>query len=314
MPAPITTTPPAAPAAKPTTPAAPAQPDLAAQLAAAAKERDEYKAKYEGMDKKLRVNSIEMRKFTDEKRGLGSKLSEHSAFDAAFKASGISAADLKNFKVNPVPVLKAALGDGWYDKIVEMKLNGGAPTAEAVAAEIARAKSEAKEEAIAEVRGGFEKERTEREQKAREQAEQARAELTSDATAFLEKAGADYPVFEGYQRDQVARAIASYQEQQYNRTGKVLSTKEAADALEQAEVSRAERLAGIDKYRGKLTEKLKPANVPPVVGSRSAGNTQQERRTLSNDLTATTPQAKRAHRTDEERWAAINALDLAKST
>jgi hypothetical protein len=313
MPAPITTTPPAAPAAKPTTPATPAQPDLAAQLAAATKERDEYRQKYEGIDKKLRVNSIEMRKFTDEKRGLGSKLSEHAQYESALKAAGLTTADLhllKNAKVNPEALYKKLHGDGYYDKLVEMRLNGGAPTAESMAAELARVK----DEAIAAVKADAEQERSAAQQKAREQAEQARAELTSDATAFLEKAGADYPVFEGYQRDQVARAIASYQEQQYNRTGKVLGTKEAADALEQAEVSRAERLAGIDKYRGKLTEKLKPANVPPVVGSRSAGNTQQERRTLSNDLTATTPQAKRAHRTDEERWAAINALDLAKST
>lgn len=313
MPAPIVPGTPAPPAAaKPTgTPAAPAAPaaapDLAAQLAAISKERDEYKSKVDAADKKLRVNTIEMKKFSDEKKGIGAKLSEHSAFDAAFKAANLTAADLRNFKVNPEPVLKKVFGDGWYDRIVDMKLSGGAPTADAVAAEIARAK----DEAVAEIRGEREREKTDREKQQREQAEAARVELTSDASAFLEKSWSEYPVFDGYQKPLVARAIAQYQEQEWHRIGKVLSTKEAADALEQAELARAERIAGIPKYQPKLTEKLKPANTPPVVGSRSAGSP-QERRTLSNDLTATTPQAKRAHRTDEERLAAIRALDLSK--
>ncbi len=282
----------------------------AVDIAALTKERDDYKQRFESIDKKLRVNTIEMKKFSDEKRGLGAKLSEHSSFEGAFKAAGLTAADLRNFKVNPMPVLQKALGNDWYDKIVEMRLNGGAPTADAVAAEIARAK----DEAIAAVKDEAQRERDSAAQRQREAAEAARAELARDAGSFLEKSGGDYPVFEGYPREQVARAIAAFQEQEFHRTGKVVTTKEAADALEQAEVARAEKLAGIEKYRSKLTEKLKPASVVPVVGSRSAGERSTERRTLSNDLTATTPGAKRTARTDDERMKAILALDLSKAT
>ena len=284
---------------------APTQPDAAALQ----RERDEYRQKAESLDKKLRVNSIEMMKFADEKKGIGAKLSEHSAFDSAFKAAGLTAQDLRDFKINPEPALKKVFGDGWWDKLVEMRINGGAPTAATVASEISRAKDEMRAELEAERKAQQES----AEKAKRESMEAARAELVGDASRYLKEAWAEFPIFEGYQPAQVARAIAQHQEAEWQRTGKVLTTKEAAEALESAEISRAERVAGIPKYASRLTEKLKPANVPPVVGSRSAGSTQQqsERRTLSNDLTATTPGTKRTPRTDEERMAAIKALDLA---
>lgn len=304
-------------------PATQQQSATAPDLATVLKERDEYRQKVEAANNKLRTNHIEVmkfqeerKKFQDEKKGLGFKLSEHSAFESAFKAAGLTPGDLRNFKLNPTAVLQKALGDNWYDKVVEMRINGGAPTADTVAAEIARAKDEWRAEMEAK-----EKEREEGGRKARQEAEAAaRAQLAQEASDFMSQAAAEYPLLSGFKSDVLAKAVAQYQEQEFHRTGKVLTSKEACDAMEWAQVSH--RLLNeqdvpekaLEKYSerlGKLTGRLKPASVAPVVGSRGAPNTQQaERRTLSNDLSASTPGTKRTPRTDEERRAAIMALDL----
>jgi len=264
------------------------------------------KSKLDAATRKSRVDNIEMMKFRDEKKGLGGKLSEHSRYERAFKAAGLAPEDLEAFRVNPERALKKALGDSYYDRIVESRLGGGQLSAEAIATEIAQGKQQAKDEAIAEWRREQEETaaKSKQEQEASEQ--RAREQLATEAGAFLEKSAADYPIFEGIPRAQVARAIAQYVEQEYHRTGKVLTSREAADAIEASEISRAERLAGFDKYRGKLTEKLKPATVPPVVGARIAGSTQSEQRRMQpND-----PTQKRTFRTDDERRAAILAMKL----
>lgn len=307
MPSPIATVAPAAPSTTPTTPAAPAAAP-AEDVAALRARLADAETKASAADKKMRVHSIEQMKFRDEKKGLGSKLTEHASYDKAFKTAGLTPADLINFKVNPEPVFKKVFGDSWYEKIVELRLNGGAPTADVVAAEIARAK----EETVAEVRAELAREKGEAEKAEQQRMDSIRGELTDDAGAFLEKSWKEYPIFEGYQKAGVAKAIAQYIEAEYVKTGKALTNKEAADALESYEISKAERIAGIEKYQGRLTQKLKPATVAPAVGSRGAGITQSERRTLSNDLTATTAQAKRTPRTDEDRRAAIMALQLSK--
>ncbi len=298
-----------APAAKTAAPTTPTAPDSAAQMAALQKERDEYKAKVDIADKKLRVNAIEMKKFSEDKKGIGAKLSEHGKMAKAFEAAGLSPDDLMHFKTVPWPALKKALGDGFYDKLVEHRISGGTMTADEVMAVVERGKSD--------VRSEFTREQEEAkaatEKRAKEQMESARAELTQDATAFLETSWADYPIFEEHPREAVAQAIVRYQEQEWKKTGKVITAKEASDGLEAIEIARAERMAGIPKYASKLTEKLKPVTVAPVGGSRGTpGSTQSERRTLSNDLTATTPQAKRTARSDEERMRAILALDLSR--
>lgn len=292
-----------APAAPP--PAAPAKsPEVAkleADLAAA-------NGRLSAADKKLRAEAIERLKFKDEKKGIGAKLSAHDKYEAAFKEAGLTPDDLRSSKLNPVPLFKKLYGEGWYDKLTELRISG-VPPADMIASEMERMRET--------MRAEFE-ERDNKRNESAQQAEQqrieaARNELATDAGAFLEQSWAEYPIFDGYAPEQVARAIASHQETTWNTTRKLLTTKEAADALEEAEISRAKRVAGIPKYAGKLTAEQKPAIVPPVGGTPQLRSTAvSERRTLSNDLTATTPGAKRANRTDEERWAAINALDLPK--
>lgn len=281
--------------------------DLSSQLAALQKERDEYRQKVEAADKKLRVNAIEMKKFADDKKGIGAKLSAYEKMSKALEASGLTPEDLMYLKTNPDPALRKALGEDYYNKLVELRINGGALPAEVLPSLLERVKSD--------IRNEFEekaaKEKTENERRANEAAQHARHQLTEEAGAFLEKSWSDYPIFEGNPKQGVARAIASYIENEFHRTGKVLTNKEAADAIEGAEIARAERLAGIEKYRAKLTEKLKPAIVP-TTGAPLNRRTEVERRTLSNDLTATSQAQKRTQRTDEERMQAILAMQLGK--
>lgn len=295
---------PAAPAAAQPKTEAPTQPNTP-DVASLQKQLDEYRQKAEAADKKLRVNAIEMKKFADDKKGIGAKLSEHGKMAKALEAAGVTVEDLMYLKANPDPFLKKALGDKYYDKLVEMRINGGALTADAVAAELERVKNDIRNEFTQKEENA----KVEAERIANERADQARQQLAEEAGAFLEKNWSEYPIFEGNPKAEVARAIASHIEREYHRTGKVLTNKEAAEAIEGAQLAQAERLASIEKYRSKLTEKLKPASIAPT-GVPLSRRTEGERRTLSNDLTASTPGQKRTPRTDEERRAAIMALQF----
>lgn len=304
------------PAAKPAAaPIAPAQtPDELTTLRARVAEQD---AKLAAADKKLRVNGIEVQKVGQEKKALGAKLQAHDRMEKALKAAGVSPEVLERAKVNPEPVFRAILGDNYYDKMVELRLNGGAPTGEVLASELARTKDEIRAELKAEA---DEAKRAEA-QAQQQRDEEAREQLATEAHAYVSKSRGEYPGFEKYAPENIAKAVARYIENEWSKTGKVLTNKEAADAVEWSDVAgrfaRGEDLSAkcIEKFRPqltKLTEKLKPATVVPAsqLSDGVSRSSQVERRTLSNDLTATTPPAKRSYRTDEERMAAIKALNL----
>ncbi len=277
----------------------------------------EQETRLAAADKKLRVNGIEVQKVGQEKKALGAKLAAHDRMERALKTAGVSPEVLERAKVNPEPVFRAILGDNYYDKMVELKLNGGVPSAEVLSSELARTKDEIRAELKAEAEAL--KAEESKAQQARD--EQARAQLASEAGAYISKSRNDHPGFEKYQPEGIAKALAQYIESEWHRTGKVLTNKEAADAVEWGDIAarfaRGEDLTPktIEKYRSqltKLTEKLKPVTIDPASQS-SAGvsrSSQVERRTLSNDLTATTSTAKRSYRTDEERMAAIKALNF----
>lgn len=276
-------------------------------LTEAKKFRDEAAALKESAEKRARTHEIERRKFADEKKGLGAKLSKLNELE---KWKSEQEKLEMNAKLNKAAYLKAKFGDDWYDQVVAERLNGGAPTADTVALAIEQAQENMRKEFAEKA----EKERAELQREQAEQLQTARTQILGEASAFLEKSAADYPIFEGTPRPQVAAALAQFIEQEFHRTGKVVTTKEAAEAIEASEIARAERLTGIEKYREKLTAKLKPVNAStagaPQVGSRSTGS---ERRTLSNDLTATTPGPKRTARNDEERReAAFAAFEAAR--
>lgn len=314
-----TSAPPAAPAAKPGV-QTPGQPPAPAQAPPAVDHAAEL-AKLDGarraIELKERQHVVERRKFSEEresqKKTWGEKLSRLERYEKEDREA----------KLNPEAFLKSKYGDNWYDTITAARVNGGVPTADVLASEIARAKEE--------IRSEFTEKEAQRQKEAAEQGRQAEAAarkaLEGEMQDFLKSNGKEYPVFkklgdEGY----VARLLAHRIEAEYNRTerrdetsgrvlapGKILTTKEAADLLESDILGLAEEAAAHEKYQPKLREKLQPPKpAPPAPGAPT-----QQRRTLSNDLTGTTPSGRTPSTNDEERRekaiAARNSFIAAKA-
>jgi hypothetical protein len=299
-PAPVTKTGPAVQTpGKPVTPtppatAPPAAPEAGAELAKLEQAR-------RAIEIKERQHVVERRKFAEEretqKKTLGEKLSRLDALEKREREA----------QINPEGYLKGVYGEKWFDRIMEAKTNGGVPSAEVLAHEIAKAKEEIR------------KELTDRDEKskrssveAQRQAEAAaRQQLHAEMGDFLKANGKEYPVFKRLGADEhVARLLADRIESEYNRTsrrdetsgkllapGKILTTKEAADLLESDILGLAEEAAAHEKYQSKLREKLQPPKPPPP----APGGSPQQRRTLSNDLTGSTPSGSAPAATDAEK-------------
>lgn len=305
---------PAAPAVKPTVqtpgpaPAAPPVVDHAAELA-------KLDAAKRAIELKERQHVVERRKFSEqreaEKKTWGEKLSRLDSLEKMHREA----------KINPEGFLKSVYGDSWYDTVVAAKLNGGVPTADVLASEIARAKEE--------IRSEFTAKDAEREKASAEAARQAEADarqqLHSEMREFLKASGKDYPAFRAIgSEEHVATLLARRIESEYKRTerrdetsgkllmpGKILTTKEAADLLESDLLALAEETAAHEKYQPKLREKLQPKQPPP--GGSSQRPDPQQRRTLSNDLTGSTPGRAPAMTDAERRERALAAINAARS-
>ncbi len=306
-------------AVQPTAPApAPAVPAVD-PLAEAKKYRDEGAALRDAAEKRARTHAVEARKFAEDKKGIGAKLSEYETLK---KQQAESARLDSQAKLNKAAFLKAKFGDDWYEQIVNEKLNGGAPTADTVGLEVERAKEELRKE--------FATENQKREEAAQQAtAERTAAELrnfTSSAVEFAKVGVKDFPALEDEfgSAEEIGAALVRVIRSEHERTtqrdesgaivrpGQVLSLKEAAEGVEKWLLSRSKKLLARDKYRAELTGEPKPANTSPVGGGPQLRST-EERRTLSNGLSATSPGQKRTTRTDEERRAAaFAAVDRVK--
>lgn len=296
--------------APPSTPAAPANgtpaptptPAVAAPAVDVKAELERIEAGRRDIERKERAHVQTLRKHAEEKKTLGEKLSRLAELEKREQSA----------KLNPVAFLKSIYGDGWYDIATKAKLDG-IPPADLVASELEKVKEE------------FHKELSTRdEQAAQARAESARQALAADAHAFVAASGKEYPVFEGYQPEAIAKLLAQRVESEYNLAYKrneatgapttPISIKAAADLVESELVAIAERVAASEKYRAKLAEKFKPS--APAPAAPAAAKPQrpepQQRHTLSNDLTGTTP-SKTAPLSDAERLErAITARDAAR--
>lgn len=314
----VTPTTPAAPVKNGAAPATPQQPiapqpqtpdELATTKAELAKYRDE-------LGKKTREGIAERRKHEAQSKTWGERLKRADEYDQI----------QKHASVNPEAVAKKLWGDTWFDKLMAVKANGGAPTADSIAFEM-----EQREQALR-------KEFDEREQKqnaARSEAEQKAnvAQLrafNSRALDFAKESAKDYPIFDQFKsNERIAGAIVARIREVHDATvqrdsetgeylgpGRMLTFKEAAEAIETDLIAIANSAAAHEKYQQKLREKLTPAKLPannsPVVKSTavpgsSSTSQQQPRRTLSNDLTGSTPGEPPKHRSEEERIKAALA-------
>ena len=291
---------------QPVTPPAQSQPQTPDELATVKQRAQQLETE---MGKKTREQIAERRKWDTEKKTMGGRLKladEHERL-------------MREKDINPISAAKALWGDGWWDKLQQVQANGGAPTAESVQLGLERMREETRLE--------FD----EREEKAKaaraEQAQQAeqsvRTGVRADASVAYEQLAEQYPLFvELGDKDRVAQIVANQiQGPDFARYRAALEMgdvdtcatlmRKAFDKLEGSMLSIADRAAGSEKYQGKLREKLTPpktqGTVSPVVKSTAvssaAAPSQQPRRSLSNDLTGSTPGDAPKHRTDEERRA-----------
>jgi hypothetical protein len=257
------------------------------------------------IEKKERQHVVERRKFAEDRNALGPKLTRLAELEKAQAQA----------KLNPAAFMQSVYGDKWYDVLIETRLNG-VPPADLIAAEVAKI-----EEKVEQRFSNLDAERKKAEEASQQQRiDGARRSLRLEANEFLKDKAADYPVFEQLGSTQaVAAMIAQRIEQEYNRTerrdpatgellmaGRILTHKEAADLLEADALGLAEKVASHAKYQEKLRAKLQPAQQPAAVGGPKLQRPEnQQRRTLSNDLTASTPGRAPPVSLEEKRQRAI---------
>ena len=238
--------------------------------------------------------------FAKEKEGFGAKLSRLAELEK----------QEANFKLNKSSYLKAKLGDDWYDQIVNEKINGGAPTADIVQAELAKMREEfdaarkADKEAI-------EKERQEANSAA---LHDARRQVVAESSRFWTAKGSEYPLIDGLGTpQQIGGELAARIERAYmasiekDENGRVVvdgtapSVHKIAEDWEGELVKLAERAASHAKYAARF------GKVAPPLKSEA----QPQRRTLSNDLTTSTPGQRPPPANQDEKRARAEAAYLA---
>ena len=308
MPEPQQQTANAAPAATSTAPSASTTGQAPTDPVAEAKRLiSDAEGKLAAAEKRARINIVEARKFADEKKGIGAKLSEYEQLKK-WKADQ-ERLD-QQAKLNKSAFLKSKFGDDWYDQVVQERLNGGAPTADTVALEVARVE-EKLEKKFEEREAARQKEQ---EATRQQQVQNELRSFTAQAVEYAKSVSKEYPILEALgAEEQVGAALVQRIRAEHDRTiqrdedgavvtpGRLLTLKEAAEAIEADLVAIAEKAFGVEKYKTKLTDKVKPATVVPS-GAPQLRRTEAERRTLSNDLTATTA-GRTPATTDEERRA-----------
>lgn len=221
-------------------------------------------------------------------------------------------------KINKTEYAKSIWGENWYEELLQEKINGGAPTAAVVAAEI----SKLEERIEAKFKARLEEDEKTTSANHQQAVASAKRQLNNDASAFWKESGKEYPVLEGLgDAARVAALLAERIEQRYFssierdeqgqmvRDGRMMSMKEAAEDIENQIISLSEKAVGHEKYASRLQSKFKSNTVPNAAQQSDA---QQTRRTLSNDLTGSTPGRRPPATESERRERAIAAFEAAR--
>lgn len=243
----------------------------------------------------------QQRAHAEEKKTFGEKLS---------RLSELEKQDAQ-FKLNKTAYLEAKLGKDWYDQIVAEKINGGAPTADIVASELA--KMEEKFEAKLAAKDA---EQRKAQDAAQAQAvTQAERQLAAEGGQFFKSKSADFPLVADLGTpEQVGAELARRLKTHFHATtqrdesgqilmdGEILSLQKIAESWEGSLVALAKKAAAHAKY----AEQFKP-NAAPKSAAQPV-----ERRTLSNDLTGSTPSREPPRSDAERRERALNAWQNAR--
>lgn len=259
----------------------PAAPPPAAAPPAPAKDD----AAFAALAAKEKAFVAERTKFSTEKEALKADRERLTAEAADYQRWKLAKAQRL---VNPEPYLKEDFGEGWYDKLTEYKLAGAKPTPEFVAASV--------DEKLA----AFEaRQKAERDAQAKADADAATAaraeaweKFQADTSEFVKAQPDDYELINLY--DAHARVIAVVVET-YEKTGRVLQAKEAADLVEADLLERSNK-----------SKKLKATPPPAVLGAEKRSESAQPR-TLTNAQGAVTTPPHQSILTEDQRIQAAIA-------
>lgn len=275
----------------PTAPA-PAAPSAAAQNGAPAPVTEAPKAgeaappdaqvskAWAALAKKEKGLAAQSHKLAQEKAELQSVRAE---LDAYKKSKEAALRDPHSFQ-------KSVYGDDWYDKMTEWKLSGGKVTPELVSAHVDQKLEDFQKRQDAERQKQADAEK----QRVAQENEQALANWRDEVIEVV-KAGAEYELINSFEAYELVLARI---QREYEKTKKVMSAKEAADAVEKDFEERTAK-----------TKKFQKAPVAPQAPDKR--NETPQRRTLSNDMAGSSaalavPPAK----TDaERRQRALAAMD-----
>lgn len=281
---------------KPVAPVAPAAAPVVTPEAAALKaDREKFESNRRVAELKL---NREAQKFKTEreteKKTWGEKLSQVERFEK-LKA---------NAKLNPEPYFRELLGDAYYEKMTEMRISGGAPAADVVAAKVAEIEEKVENRFRAADEERKKQEAAQQEESARRSASEMQQQVVNAVSEFWSANAGEFPAIagEGHSAAKIASMIASEVRRQFDassevdqETGEILkegvapSLKAVAEQWETGLVSRAKRVASLPRYSSHAAKEA-----PSSVG-------QQQRRTLTNDLTASTPGRQTPAATEAER-------------
>jgi hypothetical protein len=259
----------------------------------------QLKAREEALNKRDRVYRDEQRKAADEKKGLGAKLSRLNELEKREQFA----------KLNPPEYLKGIYGEKWHEVINQTAING-VPPADIIAAEMQKMRDEFKAELEA-------RDLRTREQVTASEArevEEARSMAAHKSAKWYEANAKEYPVFVRLgDAARVGQILGQRIEQHFMRTNELLTEQQAAEALEADMLGIVETAVEHEKYKSKLQDKLKPANVSASSGAQGVPQQSSTRRTLDNSMTASTS-GRAPPRSDAEREArAIAAFNAARA-
>ncbi len=293
--APVVTVKPTAPAevAKVATPPAEV-PDLASE-----------RAKLDVERRAVQVKMMKQQKAHVEKeKSWGEKLSKLAEYERRDQLA----------RLNPTEYLKGIYGAGWKEKLMEVQVHG-TPPADLIASEVMKVREE--------MEAKFAAERDSR-AKADADAKQGQVaeverQLHSEGLGFWEASGKEFPVLEDLgDKEAIARTLTGWIRSKYDNTvkrdenghvlapGQILTMKQAAEEIEAKMLAIAEKAVKHDKYAARFT----PQKPQVAVG---APVPQQQRRTLSNDLTASTSGRSAPANDNERRERALAAFEAVRS-
>lgn len=241
--------------------------------------KDSVAARFAAITKKERGLVLKQQEFTSKQEAFKAEQEAFKAEQEAFKAQRAEydrwIEYKKNAKADPLGVL-AAVGLT-YEDVTNATLNDGKPTADLIARN------------TAEQLAGFKKELEEQNLKRLEEEKQRVAEVNAAAIKKFETDTTEWVTAQGeaYELINTRNAqgvVVEFIKANFEKTGKLLTAKEAADIVEQQLEEEAQRLLATKKLQAKVTAQT--SKEPPKRTDQA-----QRRPTLSNDMTATSAAA-----------------------